>query len=97
MMDPHPRCYIPGFIAIGFLVLEKKILKGFTIYGHDDHLGNVTKNPRTKFRFPAPLKLQMKFGFNRLSGFRGEDVKNVKEGWTDDGRTTDALLYFYLR
>ena len=29
--------------VIGILVLEKNVLKGFTIYGHVGHLGHVTK------------------------------------------------------
>ena len=38
--------YIPSFIAIGPLVLEKKIFEGllvFTIYGHGGHLGHETQ------------------------------------------------------
>ena len=31
-----------SFKIIGLLVLEKKILKVFTIYGHGGHLGHVT-------------------------------------------------------
>ena len=34
--------YIPSFKAIGPVVLEKKIFKGFTIFGHGGHLGHVT-------------------------------------------------------
>ena len=30
------------FVAIGLAVPEKKILKGFTIYGYGGHLGYVT-------------------------------------------------------
>ena len=37
------RCYILNFIAIGPLALEKKIFKGFTIYGRGGHLGHVTQ------------------------------------------------------
>ena len=33
---------MPSFKIIGFLVLEKKIFKVFTIYGHGGHLGHVT-------------------------------------------------------
>ena len=29
MMDRSPKCYIPSFVEIGLLVLEKKIFKGF--------------------------------------------------------------------
>ena len=33
---------MPSVKIIGFLVLEKKILKVFTIYGRGRHLGHVT-------------------------------------------------------
>ena len=33
---------MPRIKIIGHLVPEKKIFKGFTIYGHVGHLGNVT-------------------------------------------------------
>ena len=46
--------------------------KVFTIYGHGGHLGHVTWTIWTNFRFPVPRRLHMKFGFNRLSGFRGD-------------------------
>ena len=35
------QVYMPSFVEIGPLVL-KKILKGFTIYGHGGHPGHVT-------------------------------------------------------
>ena len=44
--------------------------KVFTIYGHGSHLGHVTWTPRLN---KLPRRLNMKFGFNRPSGFR-EDV-----------------------
>ena len=46
----------------------------FTIYGRDGHLGHVTQIPRTISRSPYPRRLHIKFGFDRPSGFRGEDV-----------------------
>ena len=43
MMEWSPRCYIPSFVEMGPLVLEKKIFEGvFTIYVHGGHLGHVT-------------------------------------------------------
>ena len=42
MTDWCPQCYIPSFVEIGLLVLDKKILKGFTIYGPGGQLGHVT-------------------------------------------------------
>ena len=46
----------------------------FTIYERCDHLGHVIQMPRTNFRSPFPRRLHIKFGFDRASGFRGEDV-----------------------
>ena len=45
-----------------------------TIYGHGGHLGHVTPMPRTNFRFLYPRRLHIKFGFDRSSGFKEEDV-----------------------
>ena len=39
-----------SFKIIGLLVPEKNILKVFTIYGHDGHLGHVTWNVYINFR-----------------------------------------------
>ena len=46
----------------------------FTIYGRVGHLGHVTHMPQTNFLSPYPRKLQIKFGFDRASGFGEEDV-----------------------
>ena len=35
------RCFMPSFIEIGSLVLEK-VLKVYTVYGRGGHLGHVT-------------------------------------------------------
>ena len=48
--------------------------KVFTIYGRGGHLGHVTQMPRTKFGSPYPRRLHIKFGFDRPSGFREENV-----------------------
>ena len=53
---------------------EEDFLRGFTIYGHGGHLGHVTQSPRTNFCFPMPLRLHMKFGFDRPSGYGEEDL-----------------------
>ena len=54
---------------------EKKIFEGFfTINGRGGHLGHVTRMPSTNFRSPYPMRFHIKFGFDWLSGFRGEDV-----------------------
>ena len=48
--------------------------KVFTIYGRGGHLGHVTWTIYTNFRSPFPRRLHIKFGFDRPSGFGGEDV-----------------------
>ena len=48
--------------------------KGFTIYERGGHLGHVTSTICTNFRSRVLRSLHMKFEFNWLSGFRGEDV-----------------------
>ena len=55
-------------------VLEKKIFKVFTIYGHGGHLGYVTRSIYTNFGSLLPRRLHIKFGFDWPSGFRVEDV-----------------------
>ena len=64
---------MPSFKVIGLLVLEKKILKVFTIYGRGGHLGHVTWNIYINFGSPFLRRLHIKFGFDLPSGF-GEDV-----------------------
>ena len=53
---------------------EEDFLRVFTIYGHGGHLGHVNQMPQTNFRSPYPRRLQIKFGFDRASGFGEEDV-----------------------
>ena len=53
---------------------EEDFCRVFTIYGRGGHLGHVTQMLRTKFRSPYPRRLHIKFGFDRPSGFREEDV-----------------------
>ena len=64
-----PKCYIPSFVAIGLPVPEKKILKGFTIYGHGGHLGHVTSIMSTDVHFIVPESFHTKFGSDRQSSF----------------------------
>ena len=45
------------------------ICRVFTIYGRGSHLGHVTQMARTKFRSPYSRRLNIKFGFDRPSGF----------------------------
>ena len=53
---------------------EEDFFKVFTIYGHCGHLGHATWTIYTNLRSPFPRRLHIKFGFDWLSGFRGEDV-----------------------
>ena len=59
---------MPSFKIIGLLVLEKKIVKVFIIYGHGGHLGNVT---RTIYIYCCSIfrrRSHIKFGFDWPSG-----------------------------
>ena len=71
---------MPSFKIIGLPVLEKKILKLFTIYGLGGHLGHVTWTIYINFCSPFPRRLHIKFGFDWPGGFRGGGLKL----WTDD-------------
>ena len=51
---------------------EEDLLRVFIIYGRGGHLGH--EMPRTKYRSPYPRRLQIKFGFDRPSGFGEEDL-----------------------
>ena len=66
--------FVSSFKIIGFPVLEKRILKVFTIYGHGGHLGHVTRNIYIHFLFPFTRILNLKFGFDWQCCFREEDV-----------------------
>ena len=45
------------------LVLENKIFKVFTIYGHGSHVGQVTQLICINFHFLCSLKLSYEFRF----------------------------------
>ena len=55
---------ILNFKIIGPLVLEKKIFKVFTIYGHGGHLGHVTLLICINVHSHAPISFHMKFVLN---------------------------------
>ena len=57
----HIHVYSPG-------------IKVFAIYSHGSHRGHVTWTIYTNFRSPFLRMPQVKFGFDWLGGFRGEDV-----------------------
>ena len=62
MINRSPQCYIQSFVVIRLLVPEKKIFKGFTIYGHGGHLGHVTSIMLINFNFLVPKSFRTKFG-----------------------------------
>ena len=59
---------MPSFVEISPPVPEKKILKGFTIYGHGCHLGHVT-NIIFMIFFPCTLKLTYKIWLKTAQSF----------------------------
>ena len=65
---------MPSFKIIGLLVLEKKILKVFTINEHGGHLAHVTCTIYIDFLSHFPRRIRMKFGIDWPIGFIEEDV-----------------------
>ena len=65
-----------SFKIIGLLVLEKMILKVFTIhvYGHGGHFGHVTEMILQNFCSQFPGRPHIKFGFDWPIGLREKDV-----------------------
>ena len=63
------------FKIIGLLVLKKKIFKIFVIYSHGGDLGHVTMTFYANFHSLFLRMLHIKFGFDRPSGIRKEDVR----------------------
>ena len=68
-------------------VPEKKIFKGFYIYGRGGHFGHVTWAIYTNFGSPYPRRLHIKFGFDWPSGFRG---RRRTDGRRLDGYTISS-------
>ena len=71
MMGSHPQCYKLSFIAVGRLVPEKKTFEGFyRIWALRQSCSCVDPDlPEQTLWRP-----NMKFGFNRPNGFRGEGI-----------------------
>ena len=67
---------------------EEDFFKVLSIFEHGCHLGQAIWIIYINFCSPFPRRLNIKFGFDRPSGFREEDVWKM---WTDAGRrrTTD--------
>ena len=68
MMGWSSRCYIPSFVEIRPPV-QKKIFKGFTIYGHGGHLGHVTSIMSLDFHFLVLESFHAKIGSDPHSSF----------------------------
>ena len=71
---------------------RRRFFKVFTIYGHGCNLGHVTWTIWTNFRSPILRRLYMKFGFNRPSGFKAEDVWKCWHTHNTHIQTTEAYL-----
>ena len=66
---------MPGVFEIDPPVLEKKIFEGVcTIFGQCGYLGHVTLIIYIYIDYTFLLMLHIKVGFDRPSGFRGDDV-----------------------
>ena len=92
---------MPSFKIIGLLVLEKKIFKCFTIYGHGGHLGHVTWTIYINFRSPFPRRLHIKLALIGQAVSEEKTFENVNGRTTDDdgrtdGRTPDPRVSFKL-
>ena len=74
MMDWSPQCHIPSLVEIDLLVLEKKIFKGFYLYGHGGHLGHVTSIMSSDFYFLVPESFHKIFCSDPQSSFREKQV-----------------------
>ena len=83
--------------STAFCFRRRRFLRFFTIYGHGGHLGHVTWTVWINFRSPIPRRLHMKFGFNRPSGFRGEDVWKCWQHTHTYIRTDDRGLPIYYK
>ena len=58
--------------------------EGVLPYGHDGHLGHVTRMPRTNFHFPYPMGLHIKFGFDRPHNREFTIYLAILVMWLDD-------------
>ena len=88
---------MPSFKIIGLLVLEKEVLKGYTIYGHGGHLGHVTCTIYIYF-FPLPKKAPHEIRQRRrcLKIIRNAPfyiLLFLPHGWVDD----IILVILYVR
>ena len=83
---------MPSFKIIGLLVLEK-IFKGFYHIWACRPSWSCDLDHLYKLSFPFPRKLHIKFGFDRQSGFRGEDVWTLLTTTTTDAR---VRVYYKL-
>ena len=66
------------------MVLEKKIFKVFTIYGHGGHLGHVTLAKYINILSSFAWRLHMKLNKNSQVVSEKRSFENVDDGWTTD-------------
>ena len=65
---------LSSFVEIGPMVLEKKFLKGFSIYEHGGHLGHVSKISRSQIQRHYTRRLQIKFQLDQLDQAVSEKI-----------------------
>ena len=74
------------------LVLWKKHLRGFAIYGHDGHLGHLTWPIYINFRPPFPRLLHIKFSFDCQVVSEKKIFENGRRRTTERRRTDDRRM-----
>ena len=62
---------------------EEDFSRVFPIYGRGGHLGHVNQTPGINFSSPIPLRLHMKFGFNRPVVSEEKMFENLDDRWSD--------------
>ena len=84
-MQLQPCCAEPTIWNLASFLEERRRL--FTMYGHGGHFGHVTRTIWTNFHSLIPMRIHIKFAFDRPSGFRGQDVWKC---WHTYGRQRPA-------
>ena len=97
MKDMSPQRYIPSFLKIGLLILEKIFEGFFFIYGRVSHLDHVTQMARIQFRSPYPRRLHINLA---LIGKRVSEKKifeHCGRRWTDSEQTMNSGAWVYYK
>ena len=91
MMGLSPRCYIPSFVEISPLVLEKKIFEGFYHIWAWRPSWSCDPDAANKISFPLPKEAPHKIWLSLAKRFRRRSLIIVNDDDDDDnGRWTDA-------